>query len=287
MALPYREFASWTLSDLALREPKGNHIFAQHPLPTRTPAETAERFAARLRKFRNNLPRRSDLSERLALAVTALVRDGEKTFAAADRVREILRKAPSEKKAEYDRDGIGYAFRPIDTLIGTSRRNRRTKRKKRGISPEEREAETIRTQVSRFIHKHKNFEFLFQTQLGTFRNQCCRDAEWYSSAEKSVASMVEAFEKFGEPFAWINATPLISAANLYHEQSKYEPALVYYRKAINAARRAVMHEDFRAFVIQWLRLGVKLCKHSARMIPMPPYRGPWLSAEKSPSDRPA
>jgi hypothetical protein len=294
MSPPYRKFASWTLSDLAIRASQGdritftgNHIFAQHPLPTRSPAETAEQFAARLRKFRNNLPRHTDLSERLALAVTALVRDGENTYAAADCVREILRNAPAEKKAEYDRDGIGYAFRPIDAPIGKTHRNRRTKRRKRGISPEEREAHVIRAQASRFIHKQKNFESLFQAQFGTFRYQSCRDADWYASAEPSYLERVDAFEKCAEPYAWFNAMPVAAAAQFYHEQRKFSQALLYYRKAIHAARRALMHEDLRAFVIRWLRLGVKLCKRSARMIPMPLYLGPWLPAEKSPSDCPA
>ena len=92
----YKEFAKWTLSDLAIRETqndritfRGNHISAQYPLPVRSQGETAEQFAARLTKFRNNLPRHSDSSERLAVAVKALMLDGEKSYAAADWVREM------------------------------------------------------------------------------------------------------------------------------------------------------------------------------------------------------
>ena len=68
----------------------------------------------------------------------------------------------------------------------------------------------------------------------------------------------------------------INTVLFYHEQRKYARALLHYRKAIRAARRAVMHENLRVFVIQWLRRGVKLCNHSARMMPMPLYSGPWL-----------
>jgi tetratricopeptide (TPR) repeat protein len=294
MSLPCREFAIWTLSDLAIRESeddritfRGNHISGQYVLPVRSQEETAEQFAVRISKFQKSLPRHSDLSERLALAVKAFMLDGEKSFAAADLVREILSKAPAEKKAEYERLGIGYAFRPIDAPIGTTRRNHRTRRKKRGISPAERQAHTIRTQASRFIRQHKNFDVLLQSRLGSFRQQCWRDATWYESAEKFSASRVKAFEKCDEPFGWFNAMPLSAAAYLYHEQGKFALALLHYRKAIHAARRAVMHEDLRAFVIRWLRLGMKLCKHSARMIPMPPYSGPWVPAEKSLGDCPA
>jgi hypothetical protein len=59
-----------------------------------------------------------------------------------------------------------------------------------------------------------------------------------------------------------NADPGEVTAQLYHEQRKFAQALLYYRKAISAARRAVMNEDFRAFVQHWLRVEMKLCKHS-------------------------
>src|SRR5580698_9908892 len=98
----YREFAKWTLKDLAFREAesdritfRGNHVSAQYPLPVRLPGETSEQFATRLSKFRKSLRRYSDSSERLAIAVTALMLDGEKSFAAADLVRETLRSAPA------------------------------------------------------------------------------------------------------------------------------------------------------------------------------------------------
>jgi hypothetical protein len=289
MALPYREFGTSVLSDLAIRETendritfRGNHVSAQHPFPARLQGETDKEFAARLAKFRTTLPRHSDFSERLALAVKAFMLAGEKSFAAADLVREILRKAPAEMKDQYEKRGIGHAFRPIDAPIGTTRRNRRTKRKKRGISREERQAESIRAQASRFVHDHKNFEDLLQTRLGSFRYQCCRDADWFASVEPSYIARVEAFEQRREPFDWYTAMPVAVAARFYHEQRKFPQALLYYRKAMDAARRAVMHEDLRAFVLRWLELEVNRCELSEEMIPMPPYRGPWLPVEKAP-----
>jgi hypothetical protein len=209
----------------------------------------------------------------------ALMLDGEKSFAAADLVRETLRSAPAEKKAEFESLGIGYAYRPIDPPIGTTRRSHRRSIKKAGISPEVRQAESIRAQASRFIKQHPNFEALFQLRLGSFRQRFWRDAEWYAAVEKSAAARVEAFEKRGEPFEWFAAMPLVAAAYLYHEQGKFSPALVHYRKAIRAANRAVMNEDLRAFVLYWLRVGEERCERSEGMIPMPPYRGPWIPTE--------
>jgi hypothetical protein len=151
-----------------------------------------------------------------------------------------------------------------------------TKRKKRGISRDEAQAHTIRTQASRFIRKHKNFEALFHERLGSYRERFRRDAEWYAAAEKTYTARVEAFEKLREPFDWYAAMPLAAAAQLYHEQRKFAQARLYYRKAISAARRAVMNEDFRAFVLHWLRVEMKLCRHLVGIVPMPAYGGPRL-----------
>jgi hypothetical protein len=288
MGLPYRDFAIWTLSDLAIRGNekdritfRGNHVTAQYTLPVPSQGETPEQFAIRVRKFRKKLPRHSDFSERVALAMRALMLDGEKSFAAALSILEILRKFPAGEKAEYERQGIGYAFRPIDSLLGSTRRNHRTKRKKRGISRDEAHAQTIRTQASRFIRKHENFEALFLERFESFRERFRRDAEWYAAAEKSYTARVEAFEKLREPFDWYAAMPLAVAAQLYHEQRKFAQALLYCRKAISAARRAVMHEDFRAFVLYWLRVEMKLCRHSVGVVPMPAYGGPRLPPQET------
>lgn len=283
MAVPYREFASWTLNDLAIRETRddriifaGNHISVQHVLPVRSHAETAEQFAARLWKFRKKLPRHSDFSERIALAFEAFVRSGQKTYSAAHLVLEILRSAPQRKKAEYEKQGIGYAYKRIDSPIGSTRRRHRTTRKKRGRTAEERQSETIRSQACRFIRKHENFEKLFEERLGAFRAQFCRDGEWYAAAEEHCEAWSADFEKVHESFDWYTAMPLATTAHLYHQQRKFSQALVYYRKAIRAARTAIMHEHLRAFVLGWMRTGVKLCLHAAGMIRMPAYGGLWL-----------
>jgi tetratricopeptide (TPR) repeat protein len=293
MPPPYSEFATWTLQDLAVRKKyadritfEGNHVSAQCVLPVRWAGETPEQFVARKRKFWKDLPRHSDLSDRLALAFEAFRRAGENDYGAAYCVLKILREAPAQKRAEYERLGIGYAYRPIDSAFGATRRGRRQKRKRRRISPEERQAESIRAQASRFIRKRENYEALFLNRLESFKYIFWRDTEWYVEAEKSCLARVAAFEKLNEPFDWWCAMPLPQAAHLYHEQGKFPEALVYYRKAIDAARRAVMHQALRDFVVHWMSLGVELCLRSAKVVQMPAYRGPWLP-ENHPAPSPS
>jgi hypothetical protein len=288
MAPPYREFATWTMSDLAFRETehdritfRGNHISHQYVFPIRCQGETPGQFAIRMREFRKNIPRYSDLSERLALAMRALVLAGEKTENAAHDILEILRRAPVEKREEYAMHGIEYAFRPIDAPIGSTRRGHRTKRKKLGITSDERQANSIRAQARRYMRTHDNFKVYFKQRFESFRQQFrqqLQDVEWYAAAEKDYVAMVEEFERRSEPFDWFIATPVAVAAQLFHEQRKCGQALLYYRKAIGAARRAVMDEGLRAFLLHWFRVEVKLCKHSAGIAPIPPYFGPRLPA---------
>src|SRR5579862_1736972 len=245
MPPPHREFATWTLQDLAVRKRQGdqiiiesNHVHAAHSVPVRRADEPLEQFATRRREFWKSLHRHSDLSERLALAFRAFVRSGEKTYVAALLVLEILRMAPAQKRAWYESRGIGYAYKPIDSAFGTTRRGHRTKRKRLDISLDERQSESIRVQASKFIRNHKNFDALFLDRLESFKYTLCRDGEWYANAESSCLVRVAAFEKLNEPFDWWWAMPLPEAAYLYHEQGKFSQALVYYRKAIDAARRA-------------------------------------------------
>lgn len=181
MALPYTEFGIWMLSDLAIRKRvgnritfAGNHVSDQRLLPRRSPEETSEQFTARKLKFDKSLPRHSDFSERIALAMRAFMLAGENSYAAAYRIFENLLELPAKKKAEYEAAGIGRAFEPIDPPIGSTRRNHRTMTKSPGISADERQVHSIRTQAYRFIGKHKDFEALFQRKMGSFRYECCR-----------------------------------------------------------------------------------------------------------------
>ena len=61
----------------------------------------------------------------------------------------------------------------------------------------------------------------------------------------------------GDPWAlrMVASDDFASGSHLYHEQRKFAQALVYYRKVIRAARRAIMHGDLRYFVVYWMRAG--------------------------------
>lgn len=284
MTLSFRQFARWILYDLATRTTEngvvtfaGNHICVRHSPPTRAAGETDEQFVFRRDQFRKKLRRGCDAKERLALAAKAFMLAGEtKWFTAAHSVLKLVRILPAEKKAEYESQGIGYAFRPIEMPIGTTRRNRRTKKKKHDKTLEELQTESIRVQVSRFIGDHPDFNGLFERHFGEYRFQFWRDEAWFASVEASYAARVAKFEEISGPFEWFAAMPLAVSAQFYHEQGKFDFALLHYQKAIRAACCAVMHENLRVFVLAWLRDGVKRCNNSEGMIPMPLYRGPWI-----------
>jgi hypothetical protein len=290
MPPPYRDFAIWTLSDLAVRKTEddgitftGNHICAQHTLPTRTENESDEQFAARLRLFRSRLPRHSDSSERIALATRALMLAGEKAYIAADIIRVWLKELPAKKKLEFENAGIGYAFRPVVFPIGSTRRNRRTKARKSTLSPEESETETIRVQAAEFIRTHKNFDGLFQRKFDSYW-AAHPDAEWYARAEAPTIASVADFEKLTGPFEWVMAMPVPAAAHFFHEQGKFEQALPYYEKSIWAARQAEMHEDFRAFLLNWFADEAERCQNHQPMGPSPDYRGPRVRTPDPPTN---
>src|SRR5215831_201050 len=107
MPLPYREFATWILSDLAERTPtkhkdritfSGNHISIQYPIPVRAESETEEEFAMRVRDFYRGLPRYSDLSFPMTMAWQALVLAGKSDWSAASLVLGELQKVPVRSK---------------------------------------------------------------------------------------------------------------------------------------------------------------------------------------------
>jgi hypothetical protein len=87
----------------------------------------------------------------------------------------------------------------------------------------------------------------------------------------------------GDPWAlrMVASDDFASGAHLYHEQRKFAQALVYYRKVIRAARRAIMHGDLRCFVVYWMRLGIKLCLRSATVVMAPPYAGPRVPSDRA------
>ncbi len=284
MPLPYRNFATWTLQDLALRRRtrnaiifEGNHSSAHFPLPVREEGESLSRFRLRRRTFLDELPRESDFSERLALAFRALCLSGLKQYSAADDILAILLAAPAEKKAGYEASGIGYAYKPIDSNRGSTKRGWRRKRKKRGVSMAERQADAIRSQANRFIRSHNDFDGLFHRKLEYFRFRLYRDSEWHAENESHYLGMVQTVEQTSDALDWSTVGWVIETAYFFHEQERYVEAFVHYLKSIRATKRAEIHEDLRLFVVYWMFVGAKACCRSLPIQRMPSYDGPWLS----------
>jgi tetratricopeptide (TPR) repeat protein len=145
--------------------------------------------------------------------------------------------------------------------------------RKSSESPFLRLAGTIRRQVQRYRTRHSDWRRDFDFQIAMFRASRFRDAEWYREAEEGYEQWLSDFEKRQE-FVWFEAMKIIGLARLYHEQHKIEQAVAVYRKAIRIARKAIMPEEFRQFVLAWLRTLVKACLRKARSLPRPVYLGP-------------
>ncbi len=291
MSLPYRRFASYVLGDRAERsDPEwrdrvtfsGNHVSRQFVAPVRGNNETPTAYATRLQDFHKRLPRHSDLSMRLALALEALIRSGEKQWAAASFILGELRESSQrsrEQRLAYAQLGIPH--KEFDVGLGNTRRGRRGKRKRRGFTRTDRFVETIRAQALRFKRMHKDFDRLFENEIGSFRFSFARDVEWYAQAEARYEAWLRQFESRQGAIDWWTAMPIAVLAELYHEQMKHDQARVCYRKALQAARRAIMHEDFRKFILGQLRIRVKACSKGTHQLPPMEYRGPGLPVEQS------
>jgi hypothetical protein len=83
------------------------------------------------------------------------------------------------------------------------------------------------------------------------------------------------FEKRQE-FEWNDAMRIVGMARLYQERRMFDQALALHRKAIRAARKALMNEKFRQVVLIWLRSSVKACARSTGPVRDPAYVGPRL-----------
>lgn len=155
----YQDFASWVLSDLAVRvtEPNGwpvvfvgNHI--QHVYVDRTQA-----------------PRHSDYSIRLALAMESYKRAGEVQSTALSLVFEGLQKASANPPAvAAELNAIGKAYPRPDFPMGKTKRSNRTRPKRTGWPPIARSLESLRTQVARYRRTHPEFQSRFEMWFGAF-----------------------------------------------------------------------------------------------------------------------
>ena len=266
MPLPYREFAAWILSDLSERTEteyadritfSGNYINEQWVLPVRAENETAEQFALRFKEFHKLIPRHSDLSTRIALAVEAFVRAGETKWSAASLVWDQLKKVPNLSAAQQLQWAkLEISHKQIKPAIGTTRRGRRSKRKKTGSPAYYRQVETVRTQASRFKRKCTNFETLFESKFATYRFQFWRDdwyAEWYAEAEPVYLQRLADCEQTygsepGHPMTPLSdgrdasnvvVGEVLGLAWLYLQWGKYAQAELFLRRAQATLEKAL------------------------------------------------
>lgn len=270
MAPPYREFASYILADLAVRERpqdpsnlffKGNYMRAQYAKPVQAATETDQAFAECIRAFRKRIPRASDRSHRLALAIEALRRAGETEKSAALYVYEELARSQSRSTAKRSAlRRFGKNHRVVDYRIGKTLRSRRTKRKRSGWGSTERALETIRAQASRYKRLHRNFEKEFENAFAAFCTQYYRDEQWLEKAEPEYRSRAEQLEQSAGPSAMVTAMAVTSHAKVLHELGKHTEAASEYRRALGLWQTADTDEDYRQEAISLITGEIERCE---------------------------
>jgi hypothetical protein len=280
MALPYRAFATWILNDLAERTEtryadrvtySGNHINIQSVLPIQAENETPGKFALRLKEFRKRLPRRSDFSERLALAVEALIRTGETPWSAASLVLDELNRVPQQSAEQhFQLAKVGIPYKQINPRIGTTKRGHRSKKKRQGFSDYYRQVETIRTQASRFRRKRADFRRLFEGKFGTYRFQF--DPEWDNDDEAVYRQRMVNNEKKLGPYAHWTAMATIALARFLHARERFGEAEPVYQLALERWRKATpVSEDRRELAVSSILSEIENCRSGRPLGPVPIY----------------
>src|SRR5215470_656065 len=122
--LPFEEFAKFQLRDVAMwTESKdkgaitfnGNHISHTYRVSKRGKTESLKKYAARAKTFRAMIPRGSDRTFRMALAMESLTRKGYTKLAAATFIRDYLREVPlitQRRQQMLAKFGIPYNIVP-------------------------------------------------------------------------------------------------------------------------------------------------------------------------------
>jgi len=267
------------LMDLALRgaqEPtdrivfSGNHISRSFIRPMKDEQETGEAFARRLKEFHDHLPRKSDQSFRLALASEAFVRAGMTKTAAAALVWKELQRAPGRSallqrriaaRLEMRPDDASSIIREIQFSIGATKRGQRTSRKKRGIEPEDRIVNTVRTEVSRYRREHDDFNYRFEAEFASFLEKlydytscgetevtrelrsirdALRQTTWYRGLEDSYRKRLSCLESDRDLGQYDHSTAAATAvlARHLHDQRRWDEAAQLYVLALERWGRA-------------------------------------------------
>jgi len=284
MSLPYRKYARYILSDLAKRIQsngpdcvvfRGNHVSRQYQIPVQAENESATDFKRRLVKFRKGIARDSDQSFRLALAVEALRKAGEKSWAAADIVREMLDRSMRESAVERRQyQQMGIPWMRVRFNLGKTQRSRRKARKRRLHSPDLRVTETIRSLVNRYKRNHPDFQATFDFEFQSFRSEFHRDREWYIEAEPVYRErMLRAERELGRETELV-ARHTVIYARILHEQGKFAEAEPVYRLALGRWREAPVPEDLRAVAVRGIENEIQNCLTGRGPDPLPVYIPP-------------
>jgi hypothetical protein len=284
MPLPYSEFATWTLSDKAVRQAKkdrnriifvGNHISRQYEVPIRAANEIEEQFEVRLSSFWRNLPRHDDFSLRLAVATESFIRAGQSPWEAACSVHDVLQTIPAltaSYRAESRRLGIPYSR--IRLPIGATSRGRRRKRKKRGFSVSYRQVETIRAQVSRFNRRYPGVARQeFESSFSSYRFQFARDVDWFAEVEPVYRQRMAAAQADLGAFHEQTAVNTVALARLLHEQGKFTEAEEIYQLAFERWKSGQsIPEQRRQPVLASILTDIENCRRALPLGPAPVIR---------------
>lgn len=283
MPLPYREFATWILSDLARRDRskdrehvvfEGNHISYQRMRPTQGPGESDDDYKKRVRDFYRALPRASDFSLRIALAFRAVSKAGDKNLAAAQFVLQELNGAAERSRAVRNwLAKYGIAYRPLEHPLGTTRRHLRHGPTAPRLSLEDPRVETTRTQALRFIRECAEFDLLFEGEFKKFRSEHYRDAKLYAEMEAELRrQLVDNEAQLGSADRW-TAMTTSGLARLLHQQGKFEEAQVFYRLALERWKLAApLSEERRRETIGLIEQALRECAEKQA-----PHRHPILT----------
>jgi hypothetical protein len=271
MALPFRKFACYVLRDLSERVKttdddrvtlNGNQISRQFVLPVRGERETQEEFAARMVKFRSDVPRGTDQAYRLALAHEAFVRAGDNVSVAAVRVLEELKRLPG--LSERDRvlwDKLGISHKPLRPKLGTTRRGHRTKRKKTGYSACYRQVEMIRSEVSRYKKKHKDFDQAFAKEFVLYRSMFGRDSEFCAAEEAMYRDLLARCETGLSLCHQLTATYTVNLARVLHEQGKFDESIPIYWLGLARSWAADLAPPYRESVTGSILRDIENCQN--------------------------
>ena len=236
-----QEFSRWVLSDLARRasprnttpiEWRGNHVKLIYEKPVRNGDEALEEYFRRVDAWRDGLPRGSDNSLRLALAVQSYQQSGEFRKRAIGLVLDDIDWAKIAIGKEItEMAALGIQFRLPDGPLGTTDRSNNKKLKKTEPDSDVRRAEVVRTQVSRYRKNHRNFDDIFAMWFEVFIAEHHCDSAWLAKVEPVYRERVtRAASNLDPNDPWLG-TNTLNLARLLHEMGKYGEAELLYLEA--------------------------------------------------------